>query len=210
MATTIAAFPLGIVSFPGEIQNLHIFEPRYRDLISDCLEENISFAIVPFLNNKAFHLGTEMKLMKVDKKYPDGKYDVSLKSVRLIKIHKLSKKYPGKEYPVVKMTPLSWDETTDYDLSVKITQLIVRLYKALSINDRIPAPEEFLTYKIVHKIGLSVEQELSLLAIAEEKNRQNYILNHLTDFVPTVEKSQQLRLKAVLNGHFKNINPANF
>lgn len=210
MSKTIAAFPLSLVCFPGEIQNLHIFEPRYRNLIADCLSENITFALVPFINNKAFHLGTEMILHNVDKIYPDGKYDVSLKANRLIKVNKLFKKLPDKEYPGVKMTPLSWDETPDYSLSEKIIELVQKLYRIISISDKVPNAENFLVSKIVHKIGLSIEQELTLLGLSEERERQVFVLEHLEKFVPTVEKANDLRLKAVLNGHFKNINPANF
>ncbi len=210
MASTIAAFPLGIVCFPGEVQNLHIFEERYKELITDCIDHNITFAIVPFRNSKAFHLGTEMSLLQVAKKYPDGKYDVSLKAERLIKVHRLTKKFPGKSYPAVKMSPLSWDEISDYSLAEQIVNWIKRLYTAISIVDKIPAPSEFLIRMVVHKIGLSVEQELQLLAIDQEKDRQRFVLNHLQDFVPTIERANELRLKAVLNGHFKNVNPAEF
>lgn len=210
MANTIAAFPLGIVCFPGESTNLHIFEPRYRQLINDCIDENISFALVPFSNKKAFHLGSEMILEKVDKKYPDGKFDVTVKATRLIKVQKLSKQMPGKLYPSVRMTPLSWDETPDFSLAEEIVELVKRLYHILDISDTVPSPTDYLTRKIVHKIGLSLEQELSLLALAEEKERQEFVLDHLKKFVPTVEKANELRMKAALNGHFKNLTPPRF
>jgi len=210
MAQMMAAFPLGLVCFPGEIQNLHIFEQRYRDLINDCINEDISFALVPYVNNKAFHLATEVKLHAVSKKYPDGKFDVSLIGTRLIKVHRLTKVMTDKTYPAVKMSPLTWEESPDLLLSEKIVELVERLYRALSIQDKIPPASAFLVRDVVHKIGLSLEQELSLLAIAEEKGRQTYALKHLLDFVPTVEKAQELRTRAVLNGHFKNIDPAKF
>ena len=206
----IPAFPLGLVCFPGEIQNLHIFEQRYRDLINDCIEENISFALVPYVNNKAFHLATEVKLHEVSKKYPDGKFDVSLIGTGLIKVHRLLKVMKGKSYPAVKMSPFPWEEEPNLLLSEEIVDLIKRLYSALSLTDEVPPPSVFLVRDVVHKIGLTLQQELSLLAIAAEKGRQQLVLRHLQEFVPTVEKAQNLRMKAVLNGHFKNIDPANF
>ena len=210
MEQMIPAFPLGLVCFPGEIQNLHIFEQRYRDLINDCIEENISFALVPYVNNKAFHLATEVKLHEVSKKYPDGKFDVSLIGTGLIKVHRLLKVMKGKSYPAVKMSPFPWEEEPNLLLSEEIVDLIKRLYSALSLTDEVPPPSVFLVRDVVHKIGLTLQQELSLLAIAEEKGRQQLVLRHLQEFVPTVEKAQNLRMKAVLNGHFKNIDPANF
>ena len=39
-------FPLGIVALPGTIQNLQIFEPRYVNMIKDCMENDHGFVIV--------------------------------------------------------------------------------------------------------------------------------------------------------------------
>lgn len=38
-------FPLNAVLFPGAVLNLHIFEPRYKRMISDCLEEGVPFGV---------------------------------------------------------------------------------------------------------------------------------------------------------------------
>lgn len=212
MATLKAAFPLGIVCFPGEIQNLHIFEPRYRDLTKDCLNDGIHFCMVPFVNKKAFHMGTEVMLDKVHTKYPDGKYDISIKGLSLVKIHKLLKKMPNKSYPGVKMTTLSWIENPERDKSKQIIEKVNILYDLLNIEklDNDISPDHFLIHQVVHKIGLSIEQELELLSIAYESERQDYVLAHLDNFIPVVQSTQKLRMKAALNGHFKNIVPPNF
>jgi Lon protease-like protein len=39
-------FPLNTVLFPGAILNLHVFEPRYRQMISECLDANEAFGVV--------------------------------------------------------------------------------------------------------------------------------------------------------------------
>jgi Lon protease-like protein len=38
-------FPLNTVLFPGAVLNLHVFEPRYKQLISECLEEGAPFGV---------------------------------------------------------------------------------------------------------------------------------------------------------------------
>lgn len=46
MATLeVPLFPLGIVLFPGTPQLLHIFEPRYRQMLADCLESDAPFGL---------------------------------------------------------------------------------------------------------------------------------------------------------------------
>jgi ATP-dependent Lon protease len=51
MPRLLPLFPLNLVVFPHEKLNLHIFEPRYRQLVRDCLEQNLTFGIPPFLDN---------------------------------------------------------------------------------------------------------------------------------------------------------------
>ena len=47
MTSRLALFPLKVVLFPGEPLPLHIFEPRYRQLLADCLEGDRRFGITP-------------------------------------------------------------------------------------------------------------------------------------------------------------------
>ena len=42
----IGLFPLGLVLLPTEQVPLHIFEPRYRELIGESLEQGVPFGIV--------------------------------------------------------------------------------------------------------------------------------------------------------------------
>ena len=42
----LGLFPLDLVVLPGETFPLHIFEPRYRDLVRDCLESDSAFGLV--------------------------------------------------------------------------------------------------------------------------------------------------------------------
>ena len=54
MTNFIPIFPLGIVVYPGEMLNLHIFEPRYKELIKDCHQQKKPFGIPAVFNNRVF------------------------------------------------------------------------------------------------------------------------------------------------------------
>lgn len=208
MAKQYAAFPLELICFPGETQNLHIFEARYRTLVRDCIEHDISFIMVPFVDGKTFHLGTEMILEKVQKEYDDGKFDITVRATGLVKISGLRQNMDDKPYPGVKATPLSWNLETDYKKCEKLNMLIHELYDELSIdNAKIPSPDQMTCAKVVHKLGLSKSQELELLTLANEIERIDFLIDHLEHFIPTIKRAESLKLMAALNGHYKNINP---
>ena len=54
-------FPLDMVVFPRQQVLLHIFEPRYRELIGDCETDGITFGISPFLADGLANFGTEVR-----------------------------------------------------------------------------------------------------------------------------------------------------
>ena len=45
MARRLRLFPLNSVLFPGAVLNLHIFEPRYKQMINECLEAGEGFGV---------------------------------------------------------------------------------------------------------------------------------------------------------------------
>ena len=76
-------FPLQLVVFPGEHLNLHIFEPRYKQLILECEKEKKTFGVPSFIEGKMMEIGTEMRLIAVEKKYENGEMDVRTEGVAL-------------------------------------------------------------------------------------------------------------------------------
>ena len=68
MQKFLPLFPLNLIAFPMEDLNLHIFEPRYRELINECLDDGKTFGIPTFLDGKLPGFGTEVKITKLSKK----------------------------------------------------------------------------------------------------------------------------------------------
>ncbi|MGH2552637.1 MAG: LON peptidase substrate-binding domain-containing protein, partial [Chitinophagaceae bacterium] len=62
MTNFIPIFPLGIVVYPGEAINLHIFEPRYKQLISECYKTKKHFGIPVVIDNNVRDLGSMMEI----------------------------------------------------------------------------------------------------------------------------------------------------
>jgi len=208
MADILPAFPLSLVAFPGEELNLHIFEPRYKQLIHECDKSGKTFTILPYYDGKDLKYATEMQLVEIAHVYEDGKMDIRTKGVGLVKVLDFYDRHPNKLYPGVEIKKLPWDNDADLLLSTKILQQVGILYKTMSIsNVKILPPNEFRTYQIAHKVGFNVDQELHFLSLGRELDRQIFMFEHLQKLIPVVEEMELLRKRAEMNGHFKNVIP---
>lgn len=208
----IPMFPLKIVVFPGERLNLHIFEPRYKQLIMDCEKENLTFGIAAYINNQLMEIGTEIRLIKVEKRYDNGEMDISTEGVQLFKVVDFYTQAIGKMYGAADVSNLKMPVTEgDFLKNEQILELTTELFKILKINKELPAEaSQVKTYNLAHYVGFSIEQEYEFLCIPTEEERQNYMIDHIKRILPVVREVEFLRQRALLNGHFKNIIPPKF
>jgi len=204
-------FPLQLVVFIGEPLNLHIFEPRYRQLIHESEKSGQLFGIPAFIDGKIMQVGTKMRLTRIEKTYPDGKMDVRTEGVSLFRITELYNPVPGKLYSGASIQDLPVTTRGDVVSGQQILERVRTLFDLLNIQKELPGnPEKFTTYSLAHHVGFSLEQEYNFLCITNEVERQQFMLAHLDQFIPMVKESNRLRKRVKMNGHFKNIIPPEF
>lgn len=97
--TNIPMFPLSIFPLPGEMVPLHIFEPRYRQLLDDAETKDITFGIYYNHISNTEKLGSLVKLESVIKRYTTGESDIIVKCMDLFAMNKLYRTYKDKLYP---------------------------------------------------------------------------------------------------------------
>jgi hypothetical protein len=95
----IPMFPLGLLPLPGELVPLHIFEPRYRQLLQDSETDDIGFGIYCNHELNQGKLGALMKLESVIKRYSTGESDIIVQCVDIFTLDKLLRTYKTKLYP---------------------------------------------------------------------------------------------------------------
>ena len=83
MTNFIPIFPLSVIVFPGENLNLHIFEPRYKQLITECFEQKKPFGIPAVVDKELKELGTLVEVSEIRKVYDDGKMDITTRGVKV-------------------------------------------------------------------------------------------------------------------------------
>jgi len=211
MANIIPMFPLSIVVFPGEHLNLHIFEPRYKHLVHDCFNNDLPFGIIPYLEGKSLKYGTLIKINQIAKTHTNGELDIRVEGISWFDVKDFYRVAPGKLYPGAEIVSNEWDDETNLVYADRLIGLIEELYKIMGIeNVSIQSIIDFRTYQLAHKVGLNIDQELELLMIASESDRQLYLIEHLLILLPAVRQAELIRKRAALNGHFQNVIPPNF
>jgi uncharacterized protein len=206
MENLLPIFPLEIVVYPGDELNLHIFEPRYQQLINDTVKTKQSFGIPAVINRKLAGLGATVKLGSVANVQPDGQMDIKTEGQRIFRVVRWLKLYPGKLYSAAVVEYPAIDENGDAALMGKIVAEVKKLHDLLNVKRKLPRPGAKLTsYDLAHHMGLKLEQEYALLGLFSEAARQKYLLRHLEQVLPVVASMEALKEKIQFNGHFKNL-----
>ncbi len=211
MINFIPIFPLNIVVFPGENLNLHIFEPRYQQLIIDCFKEKKPFGIPTVLAKGITDMGTLIEITEIVKLYNDGKMDITTRGLEVFTILEIVKNIPNKLYHgAIVNYPLN--NKLPHPVMIKhLLQKISELHTLLHVSKKFTTNNENIcSYDIAHHIGLSLDDEFRLLTLLNENQRLEFIKRHLKKTLPMVKGIELLKEKIKLNGHFKELKGFNF
>jgi Lon protease-like protein len=211
MTNFIPIFPLALVAYPGEGLNLHIFEPRYKQLIKDCFETKIAFGIPSVIDGKIKEKGTLMEIEDITKIYEDGKMDVKTRGIRIFNMLELIKEIPEKLYSGAIVTYQPNYNNGSAAMMKNIIQYARSIHNDLELSKNFgKSDDELCSYDLAHHIGMSIEEEYQLLEYENELHRQEFLKRHLTKLLPVVQEITSLKKKIKLNGHFKNIEGFSF
>lgn len=206
MTNFIPIFPLSLVVFPEEQVNLHIFEPRYKQLIKDCHEANKPFGIPVVIKNEVNELGTLMEIKDIVKIYDNGEMDITTMGTRVFRILETIHEVPGKLYKgaIVHYPPNKKEGKAA--LMKKVLTSVKILHEMLNIRKDFKKEEHSIhSYDVAHHAGLSIEQEYELLELMDELHRQEYLKRHLIKILPVVAETEALKEKIRMNGHFRHL-----
>lgn len=206
MTNFIPIFPLPIVVFPGEKLNLHIFEPRYIQLITECFQSGKPIAIPSVIDSQISELGTTVKIINIENRYDNESMDITTEGQQVFKILEIVKEIPDKLYSGAIVTYPENKRKSTINLMQKIMELIEQFYKQIGTKKEFHKTIESITsYDVAHYIGMSIQDEYELLSFSDELHRQEYIKRYLIKHTPSASQVAALQKKIQLNGHFKNI-----
>ena len=137
----LPVFPLGLVALPGTIQNLQIFEPRYINMVKDCMKNNQGFVIVfqkPIDSIDDFEISKKGSYVEIIdfNNLPNGLLGISVKSINKVVVNNLIQLKDGLH--IAEINPLVDPEVDDQALLAEfpeITNILNQLVKHPRIVD---------------------------------------------------------------------------
>ena len=211
MTNFIPIFPLGIVVYPGEDVNLHVFETRYKQLIKECHETKKPFGIPLVLKDTLQDYGSLVEILELSKLYDNGEMDIKTRGVKIFRILEVIRDVPDKLYSGAIVNYPDNYEKGNPELMRKVMAGIRQMHQLLNVSKDFKKEDtELNSYEVAHHIGLSLEEEYELLHLFDERQRQEYLKRHLNKMLPMIAEIELLREKIKLNGHFKNLSGLSF
>lgn len=177
----IPIFPLSIFPMPGELVPLHIFEPRYRQLLQDLERRDITFGIHFNHVMNADKLGSLMKLESVLKRHPGGESDIIVRCIDLFEMSTLYRHFKDKLYPGGDVYFWKVDLTTKASLEL---QYEFRSYlRDIGINR---SQDEHTIYDVANELGMDADDRLKFVGMGVP--RKESFLRHRIKYLRLLHK----------------------
>lgn len=195
----LALFPLDIVLFPGAPLPLHIFEPRYKEMISECLEQKRPFGMVRANKNALAEIGCTAVILNVNKKYDDGRLDIVTEGKQRFEIVQLSQERSFLQGEVLFFEDEPGDvAATDLET---VIQLHEQLLDILGQNAAVDRQHPQISFHLAHELPVDLDFKQALLEMKSEVERVETLIEYYRATIPKVEKTLHAREKASGNGH---------
>lgn len=185
-------FPLRLALFPGMMLPLHIFEPRYREMIHHCLETQSPFGVVMIREGKEgggpatpYEIGTAARITKVEKQ-PDGRMNIMAAGTRRFRIESLDHSHAYLSAEVSHFPILNGSTTQALIMANRIRPKILRYVDLLAKStgtqlNLAQLPEDPTTLAMLIGIAMQVNMEekqkiLALAGVPEMLDWENFYL----------------------------------
>ncbi len=169
----IPLFPLNIFPLPGELTPLHIFEPRYRQLLFDAEAKDISFGIFYNHPSNEKKYGALVKLESVIKRYQSGESDIIVKCLDIFNLSAMSKTFRDKPYPGGDVV------TWNVDLAQTVSpDLIMEFVEYMALLKMYHHPASCSVFHIANELNLDTREKLRFLDTPAEA-REQFLLRSL-------------------------------
>ena len=201
----IPLFPLNVVLLPGVELPLHIFEPRYRQMVKDCLEEKSEFGMLLALPKGVARVGCTAEIVDVVKRYDDGRMDIVTAGRAPFRVVELFTQEPLMEGHV------DYLEDREAPANPRIQRELVELFEACHtlIFDDYPknlegAATEDFSYLVAATLPMDLLWKQQILELRSEADRQERLVAYLREWAPHLQRKGVMRQRAGGNGHGLN------
>ena len=198
----IGLFPLGMVLLPTEQVPLHIFEPRYRALIGECLEQDSEFGLVFADEDGLRAIGTRAAVTEVLERFDDGRLNIVVQGrdrFRLVEVNDVGEDesyHTGEVEPVIDQADPA--DAASRERAVELFRRLVDLTGA-----EVDEPEEGeqqLSFALAARFEFAPTVKQELLQSTSERLRLERLCDLLESAVEVVARQQEIAARAQTNG----------
>ena len=195
----IGLFPLQLVLLPGEERPLHIFEPRYRELIGECLESGGDFGLVLADDTGMREIGTRASVREVLERFPDGRLNILVEGGERFRLVELTE---GRTFATAEVDDLpdEDDEPSEEEVERCLAAYRRLLDAADAEVDELDLVGESLAFQIGRRVDLGTDVKQDLLELRSERERVARLAPLLDRAAEAVRRERAIRERATGNG----------
>jgi ATP-dependent Lon protease len=201
----IPLFPLNVVLFPGEHLPLHIFEPRYRRMVRECLEAQSPFGMLLALPDGVVRVGCTAEILGVTKRYNDGRMDILTIGRHPYRIVDLFTEDPLLEGTIDYLD--DEDSLPDPAKQKELTELYEICYTLLSSGMPVTlreVPANAFSFAVAAALPMDLLWKQQILELRSEAERQDRLLRYLREWALHLQKLETMRHRGAGDGHGLN------
>lgn len=194
-------FPLEIIIFPGEIQPLHIFEPRYKQLIRDIELSDGQFGIPFVINGQICEIGSCVKLHRILSVTSTGEMDILVKGVSIIKIEKFYQKLSDKLYGGGTIRTYSEINTIpSEELMEHFRTYLDQLSRINKLSDQPQElPQNITILDLAGQLPLGTEEKYQFISYTCPVKRERFLIQKLQFLKMINQKLEEVGYRFYLN-----------
>jgi Lon protease-like protein len=197
----IPLFPLDLVLLPGVPLPLHIFEPRYKEMIKECIEQKKHFGLIRNHGESLATIGCTAEILQVLKTYPDGRMDILTEGNKRFEVLQLNQERSFLQAEVFFL------EDEEHPAASEDIATAVRLHgEIMQLAGAQPEHEEEedskqLAYRLAGSMPFDPDFQQALLEMNSEAERMRAIISFFERILPVLQRNARAKRKAGGNGH---------
>ena len=193
-------FPLNVVLLPGSPLQLHIFEPRYKEMIGECRANNAPFGVVRATDEGIAEIGCTAEIVSVTKEYSDGRMDLVTEGRKRFEVLELNQErsFLRAEVLLVPDEP-GIPAPEQRARAIEFHRQILAL--AGAVQDLSDADQSALSFYLAGSLPLDLDFKQRLLAMRSEAERIETVAKYFETILPNLQRAARAREKAGGNGH---------
>jgi Lon protease-like protein len=203
MLDDLPLFPLQLVAVPGELIPLHVFEARYRDLVSRCRERDEPFGIVFADDDGLREVACTVRIVETLNEFPDGRSNILVRGedpVRLVEVFEATSYRTATAEVLTDDVHLADPARQDHAIDI-----FRRLAKANDGDDSpdVPPHGPHLSYGLAARVEISPDVKQQLLEDRDEAHRVEVIADLLERLTAGVLVAREIQARARRNGRVR-------